>query len=174
MTATTARQVARSSSGTLRRAFGAAATAAVLVLSACSGAEGGGRDTTPADEQAQALAFAECMRDNGVDMPDPAPGQQGLREALRHEDVQDEDKETFDQALAACDNLAPQFGHGDEAGHEQERDEMMLELADCLREQGIDDVPDDLGGIDHENLDDEFTAALEECRDELGGGDDHP
>lgn len=156
------------SSGGFRRAFGAAAAAAVLVLSACSGAAGGGADTEKPDEEAQALAFAECMRDNDVDMPDPKPGQQGLREALQHEDVQREDQATFDKALTACEEFRPQYGHGDEAGHEQERNEMMLKLADCLREQGIDDVPDDLRGIDHDDLGDEFTAALEECRNELG------
>jgi hypothetical protein len=76
------------------RTLGAFGAAALLILGACSGDEGddvasaGGeqkparpaatQSSAPLDEDAQALVFAECMRDNGVDMPDPSPGQQGL------------------------------------------------------------------------------------------------
>ncbi|HEX9887994.1 MAG TPA: hypothetical protein VGA69_00830 [Nitriliruptorales bacterium] len=171
-----------------RRTFGAvAAVVALLVLSACDGTSGGGgvasvgegadaaaaedgEDAPPLDADAQALAFAECMREEGVDMPDPAPGQDGLREAFRREDVQDGDRATIEQALAACEDLLPQRDHGAGAGHDQERDEMMLELAECLREQGLD-VPDDLfaGGAMHDVEDDELRAAMEECRDVAGG-----
>lgn len=170
-----------------RRVFGAATAAvALLALSACgdggsddgdvvaAGGDANTADTEDAedneslDADAQALAFAECMRGEGVDMPDPAPGQRGMFEALQHEDVQKEDEATVDKARAACEEFRPQFDH--EPDHEQERDEIMLVIADCLREQGIDDVPDDLGGIDHDDLGDEFAAALEACRNEVGVG----
>lgn len=174
MTGTTAR----------RRALGAAAATVALVLTACGGGGEGdgvasaGREAnraetegTPSlDAEAQALAFAECMRDNGVDMPDPAPGQEGLREAFQHEDVQDTDRETIEEARAACEEFLPQFEHGSDAGHEQERREQALELAECLREQGFD-VSDDLDELQGHTAidDDELRAAMEECRDELGG-----
>jgi hypothetical protein len=35
--------------------------------------DGNDTDDAPLDEHAQALVFAECRRDNGVDMPDPGP-----------------------------------------------------------------------------------------------------
>src|ERR671919_193949 len=91
---------------TLRRALGVAVVA-LLALSACRGAaEGGGvasagGEVSPGtevsgqgslDEEVQALAFAECMRGNGVDMPDPAPGQGGLSEAFH------DAEETYDGA----------------------------------------------------------------------------
>jgi hypothetical protein len=174
MTRTTAR----------RRTFGAvAAVVALLVLSACAeAAEGGGvasaggeadpvaaEETAPLDAEAQALAFAECMRAEGVDMPDPAPGQRGLGEALQHGADETRDRAAIEEALAACQDLAPQYDH--EPGHDQEREEMMLELAECLREQGLD-VPDNLfeGGAMHDVDEDELRAAMEECRD-LAGGD---
>jgi len=108
------------------------------------------------------------MRGNGVDMPDPAPGQEGLSEAL-HGIEENYDQATVDEALAACEELLPQRAH--EGGHDQQRDEVMLALAECLREQGLD-VPDNLfeGGGLHDVDDDELRAAMEECRDVLAGG----
>ena len=153
-----------------RRTFGAVAAVLIaLVLSACGGAIHGAGDTAPLDEDAQALAFAQCMRDNGVDMPDPGPGQEGFREAFQHEDVQDEDQEIIEKATAACEDLLPQGEH--EGGHDQQREEVELKLAECLREQGVD-VPDNLfaGGGLHDIDDDELRAAMEECREIAGGG----
>jgi hypothetical protein len=192
-TAATTRPSARSSSGStapmrsaaLRRSFGVAVVA-LLALSACGGqAEGNGvasagGEATPAsedgvqepiDEEVRALAFAECMRGNGVDMPDPAPGQRGLSEAF-HGIQEDYDQATIDEALAACRDLLPQRAH--EGGHDAARDEVELALAECLRKQGLE-VPDNLfeGGGLHDVVDDELRAAMEECRDVVAGGGDH-
>ena len=158
-----------------------AVIAALLVLSACSGAEGeqiasaGGEDNSasPAateesaalDEDAQALVFAECMRDNGVDMPDPGPGQQGLADAFRSVSG-NYDRSTLRRAISACQDLMPQYAQ------QQHDDEWMLELAECLREQGLEvsDNPFEdahSGAIDQN----EFASAMEVCRDVLTGGD---
>lgn len=163
MTATTA----------LRRTFGAAAVVAVLGSSACSaGGSGDGvasaggerdvaspsetEDTAPLDEDAQALVFAECMRDNGIAMPDPGPGQRGLGEAFQREEVQDEDRETLQQAIATCRALMPQFEQ------EEHGDDVMLELADCLREQGLDVSDDPFSDMHGGEFDrEELTAATE-------------
>jgi len=172
MTLTTAR----------RRTFGAAAVAAILALSACGGAaEGDGvasaggeknpanptasQDTAPQDEDAQALVFAECVRDNGVDMPDPGPGQQGLIDAFQAV-AGDYDRATLRQALSPCEDLMPQY-----AQEEHEDDDWQLELAECLREQGLD-VSDDPFEDAHSGAIDvnEFSAAMEVCRDVLTGG----
>ena len=157
------------------------AIAGLVALSACTdAAEGddvasaGGEersssspeaDEAPVDEEDQALVFAECMRDNGVDMPDPGPGQQGLVDAFQAV-TGDYDQATMQQAFSACEDLMPQF-----AQEETHEEGWELELAECLREQGIDvsDQPfDDIhgGAIDQ----DELTAAMEVCRDVLVGG----
>jgi hypothetical protein len=192
-TAATTRQAPRSSSGTtapprsgtLRRSFGVAVVA-LLALSACGGPGDGdgvasaGGEANPAsedgaqgqlDEEVRALAFAECMRGNGVDMPDPAPGRGGLSEAF-HGIQENYDQATIDEALAACQDLLPQRAH--EGGHDAARDEAELALAECLREQGLE-VPDNLfeGGGLHDVEDDELRAAMEECRDVVAGGGDH-
>jgi hypothetical protein len=193
VTAANTRQPSRSSSGitapprsgALRRSFGLAVVA-LFVLSACGGAAEGdgvasaGGEANPASEngaqgqfgeEVRALAFAECMRGNGVDMPDPAPGRRGLSEAF-HGIQEDYDQATIDEALAACQDLLPQRAH--EGGHDAARDESELALAECLREQGLE-VPDNLfeGGGLHDVEDDELRAAMEECRDVLAGGGDH-
>lgn len=164
--------------------LGAVAAVAVLVLSACSGgnddggvASAGGEenpanpveteDTAPVDPDAQALIFAECMRDNGMDMPDPGPGQQGLGAALRSVAEDQDQQGTLQQALSACQELLPQYASDDVPA-----DDLLLELAECLREQGLDvsDNPYDdahTGGLDVG----EFSAAMEVCRDvESGSG----
>jgi hypothetical protein len=163
-----------------RRSPGAIAFVALLVLSACGGAEGdrvasaGGEEnpanpaeaeqTAPLDPGAQALVFAECMRDNRVDMPDPGPGQQGLVDALQAVSGK-YSRPTMQQALSACQDLMPQY-----AQEEHADDDWQLALAECLREQGLDvsDTPFEdahSGAIDVN----EFSAAMEVCRDVLTG-----
>lgn len=164
-----------------RRMFAAVAIVALLAVSACSAAEGDGvasaggeensanpaetEETAPLDEDAQALVFAGCVRDNGVDMPDPAPGQQGLIDAFQAV-ARDYDRATVEQALTACQDLMPQY-----AQEHPTDDDWQLDLAECLREQGLDvsDNPFEdahSGSIDQN----EFAAAMEVCNDELAGG----
>jgi hypothetical protein len=170
----------------------AVAAVALLALSACGGGDGGGDvasaggDTSPSaegteqaplDEESQALAFARCMRTEGIDMPDPGPGQEGFVAALREargeegEDHQRSVDEEYEQAFTACEDLLPEFiAEHEEAGRDEET---TLALAECLREQGLD-VPDDLfdeesGGGLHDIPADELNAALEECREVAGG-----
>ena len=166
-----------------QRPFGTvAAVVALLVLSACSATEGDGvasaggernpgnaaesEDAAPLDPDAQALVFAECMRDNGVDMPDPAPGQQGLQSAFQVV-VGDYDRTTLEQAFSACEDQFPQYQQ--EQDHSDE--ELQLAVAECLREQGLDvgDQPFTDGSL-HENDPAEITAAMNACNDVLTGG----
>jgi len=168
---------------TRRRPLSAVAVAAaLLLLSACGAAESDGvasaggdenpakppaaEQAAPLDEDAQALVYAECMRDNGVDMPDPGPGRRGLVDALQAV-AGSYDRATMRQALSAWEDLMPQY-----ASEEQHADEdWQLALAECLREQGLDvsDTPFEdahSGAIDVN----EFSAAMEVCRDVLTGG----
>jgi hypothetical protein len=153
------------------RVFGPIAVAVALIaLAACGGSAGGeadsetGTDAGSLDEEAQALDFAECMRDNGVELPDPGPGPQGFSEAFQ-EIAGDYDQATLEQAIAACEDRMPQF-----ASEEQHDDEVMLDLAECLRDEGLD-VSDNpfadahTGAVDQE----EFVAAMEVCRQVLSG-----
>ncbi|WP_116952262.1 hypothetical protein [Jiangella endophytica] len=140
------------------------------IASAAGDDHTGSTATAPPDEPTepddQGLAFAACMRDQGIDLPDPT-GEGGLRDAFQGI-VGSYDAEAIQAAMEACeDQLPTQLA--------EQRDQAMdedtqLALAECLREQGVD-VPDDLfegglpEGVDREDL----TAAMDECRDVTGG-----
>lgn len=186
----------------MRRLFIAMALA--LVATACgtsAGApevatleEGSTSSTTAAASSEQSsdednlLQFAACMRDNGVDVPDPtvdaegnvqlggSPGDGEERPALRGD-------EAFGAAIEACGELLEglTFGFG-------ERDitalqDTLLEFALCMRDNGVD-MPDPdfsefgaggepgqgvgpFGDLDRE--DPTYIAAEEVCGDLLAG-----
>jgi hypothetical protein len=79
------------------------------------------------DPEAARLAFAECMRDHGIDMPDPetAGGPGGGAFAFG---TRDGNAEEFEGALDACDHFL-----GQAVGERQEMDpemqDRMLEFA---------------------------------------------
>ena len=99
----------------------------------------GGRPATVAiDEDAKAQVFAECMRANGLDMPVPAPGEDGFLDAF-HDTVENVDEATALRVIAACDGFFPTYG---EDGHGGDTAATSA-LAECLRGQGLD-VPDSL------------------------------
>ncbi len=160
-----------------RRRFVSAAAAAALLgilalLTAC-GSSSGDKAASAADPQQAALAFAQCMRNNGVpDFPDPDA--EGRFRGLGHEQ-QDDPK--FRAAQEACRELAPGGEHeklGDPAFVEQ-----MREFSQCMRDNGLPDFPDPdadgrLRGVGHEQQGNpKYQAAMETCRKKLPGGGEH-
>ncbi len=177
------------------RRGGAALAAAIMLwsLTACGGddqttgiATLGGDSTATTDEQAgpaeeqdleeQALEFAECMRDNGVDMPDPQV--EGGRMLFGGGAGGEVDPEIQEQAMEACEDKRPDGGGNFSPEDQAEMQDRMLAMAECMRENGYDmPDPDFSGGgggfvIGPESgldLDDpDFQAAMEACRDEVG------
>ena len=124
----------------------------------------------PGDRDAALRDFAQCMRDNGVDLPDPQPGGRmaGVyRELLRDDPV-------VQEALAACRSRLPNGGEPPRLNPEQL--EIYRAFAGCMRDNGVeipDPAPDGSlrGALMAElDLDDPvFQAALEACRDHLTG-----
>ncbi len=118
----------------------AATALATLLLAACGGttdeaARGqGGKEEE--FEQA-ALKHAQCMREEGVDVPDPKPGQKGL--ILREGPAPGGSPEAQRRAQEACakylDDLPPP------RLSEKQQNEMRdgaIKHAKCMREQGVD------------------------------------
>jgi hypothetical protein len=152
--------------------------AAALALSAC-GSSGGGSGTTGGsgsgdgdDPQAQMLAFAQCMREHGVDMPDPEVDSKG-RVRMRIGD-KDTPRATAEAAQKACEDKAPKMGGGG-GGNDEAFQEYGLKLAQCMRQHGIEKFPDPTSGgiritpdmgIDPD--DPAFQQAQADCRDEVG------
>jgi len=150
---------------------------AALALTACGGggssttptpAGGGGASAgDPAARDEALLAFARCMRENGVDMPDPQIDGGRVRMIIPPGGG---DRETVDRARAACEEHLEAAEAQRPADEEQKR--RALETARCLREKGYD-VPDPTdGGIritpdsGIEPGDPGFEAAMDECAPE--------
>jgi hypothetical protein len=119
----------------------------------------------PADNDDAALAYAQCMRDNGyAEFPDPSPGE-GMRFLITPGGAA-----RFEKASTACRDLAPE-GLRDE-GLTPEQLEGLLQLAQCVREHGVPNFPDPNadGGFDAKKLgtgpdDPKLRAAMSACRE---------
>jgi hypothetical protein len=121
-------------------------------------------DLTDAEREDLAREFARCMRENGVDMPDPGADGGGV---ITLDGSTDEG--AMDAAFEACKEFLPDGG--EPAKPSPEDLEAQRKYAQCMREQGIDmPDPDPNGGMSMagEVGDIEaFEAALEAC-DEAG------
>jgi hypothetical protein len=164
---------------------------AALLLAACGsngdandgvasldGSASGGDSTETSDEEADReealLEFAECMRDNGIDMPDPQVGEGG-GVLFQGPGGGRNNEEDFNAAMEACQDLLPRGGEAPDEQQQAAMQDAMLEFAQCMRAEGID-MPDpefsgDGGGrmritqgSGADPNSDEFRAAEEKCR----------
>jgi hypothetical protein len=99
---------------------------------------------TPGDA---ALAFARCMRENGIDMPDPvvstdADGGTKIEQRAEAAGNTPASKDKFTKAEAACRHFMAAAGPGG-PGHQMSAEDMdkLLAFAKCMREHGVD-MPD--------------------------------
>ena len=118
---------------------------------ASSNSSGSGRATSTADFRTQLLAYAKCMRDNGVDFPDPqfdsngrpqftrrsTPGQ-GQGQGGNFADLRN--SPTFAKARTACQSKQPDFaGQFQRTPAEQATARKnLLKFAKCMRSKGVD------------------------------------
>lgn len=152
-------------------------------------ASGGTSPDAPQDPEEAMLSYTECMRDQGIDMPDPIANEgRGNGAFVVVEDTAGGDMEDFMAAEEECSPLleGAMSEIENDPEHEAELREDMLEFAECMREQGID-MPDpvlnedgggmsvDVGSEDATPIeggepfepDPEMQAAMQEC----GGAD---
>jgi hypothetical protein len=113
--------------------------ALTVALAAC----GGDDSTSSADREEEAreaaLEFPQCMRERGVDMPDPDVGEGGR---LTFESGSEGDAAAFERAQKACAKHL-EDARPPEPSAEEQRDfrEQALKHAQCMRDHGID-MPD--------------------------------
>ena len=91
------------------------------------------------------VKFSGCMRDNGVsEFPDPdASGELTIDGVLNGSSL-DPSTAAWKQAIAACKDLQPPGFTGTEASPEEQ--EVRLEFAQCIRDNGVKDFPDPAKG----------------------------
>lgn len=153
----------------------AAALLAAVTLTGCGAdpADPAGQDKASIEQQ-QALEWAQCMRDNGIDMEDPEVNANGGVNMTIPEDA---DPDKVDAATEECKKLAPNGGEPEKI--DPEKLNAVREYAQCMRDNGIPNFPDpdEDGGIaldaDKLGLDPvgpEMKAAEEKCKDRLPDG----
>jgi hypothetical protein len=154
--------------------------ALAATLTACGGADEEPASSTEDANRTALLEFAQCMREHGVDMPDPQF--EGGRVTMTQRGGRDTSPEKMRAAEQACakyrDKVKPPEGREPSDAQQAEFREQALAHAKCMREHGID-MPDpqfeengvrmQVGpGIDPESQ--EFKDAQEACRDTLPEG----
>ncbi len=111
--------------------------------------------------QAQALKFAQCMRDNGVSkFPDPDASGSFTIESVANGTAIDANGPSFQRAITACRNLEPAGFTGETRSPAQQQ--AALEFAQCMRDNGVTDFPDPALGqplIDTSRIPSSATAA---------------
>ena len=152
-----------------------AAVAATVSLAACGGDDPTAADNREAANRQALLDFARCMREHGVDMPDPQF--EGGRITQRAFPAGD--PETVREAEQACAKYREKVKPPELSDAEKEQlRKAALEHARCMREHGID-MPDPQfdesggariqirrgSGVDPN--DPKFREAEEACRDKM-------
>jgi hypothetical protein len=147
-----------------------------LLLAACSSAPSGPSVATagtataapsasaPVDKAEANRQFARCMREHGVDMPDPGPDGN-----LQFGGSVGGDRNKAVEAASACQQYLPNGGELRNLSPEQL--EQARTFAKCMREHGID-MPDPdpatgLSGLLNSGVDfnsPAFKAAADACR----------
>ena len=179
-----------------RRRSGAWLLAAALVLATPSAAgaqvatlatPGPDAEPTPAadesvDGEEAILGFVACLRDNGLDLPDPQFGPEGPRfsdpSILLRIDFRSSE---FLDAMEACDSLLAALQPDVDPEQQAEQAEQQLAFAECMRREGVDfPDPDPIqgftigsmrgadGGLAIDPFSPEFQAASTVCAAEIG------
>jgi hypothetical protein len=125
----------------------ALATLAVILAGCGNGSAKSGNNTntsasnTTASIHAEALKFAQCMRNHGVSaFPDPDPSGSFTIDGVVNGSSLNPKSPTITQAIAACKNLEPPGFMGAKVTPQQTR--ARLKFAQCVRDNGVLDFPD--------------------------------
>lgn len=154
---------------------GKAKSPGVASLRGASGSGSAQNASSSQDPYQQALQFARCMRQHGVNLPDPKPAAGGgftFQITGRKSD-----QATINAALSACQKYQPRALTG-QGKASPETFQKALAFARCMRQHGID-MPDPQlqgggitqhlsGGVDPNSP--KFRAAQQACQNLLPNG----
>jgi hypothetical protein len=144
---------------------------------------------TEATDEERALDFAQCMRDNGVDFPDPVINADGSIDLAGNVPTGsiDPTSDTFNAAVEVCGSIVGGASFLPGAGiDETEQQALLLGFAECLRGLGHDVIdpvlsdiqaggPGALASAFGENFDPTDPAnagAVQECQAQVAGASD--
>jgi hypothetical protein len=154
-----------------RRVLAPALASLLIALAAagCGSSSSSSGTTTTASQDAARVKFTQCMRDNGVDLPDN-PGQGGGAAAIANVD-----RTKLQDAFKACQKYQ-QAAVGDiSASQRQSFRDAFTKFAACMRQNGVE-IPDvgagngpPAGGFP-DRSDPKVQAATKACQDKLPQG----
>ena len=124
--------------------------ALTLALAGCGSDDGDGTGVASAGGAKQSAApggdkpdpeklgvlFAQCLREHGVDVADPKPGE-GVQLKVKGGP---EKKAAMDEAMEACRKYSPQANASGKP--DPKRQEQARQFAGCMRANGVPDFPD--------------------------------
>jgi hypothetical protein len=159
--------------------LGAVAAAQVATLGSPAPSAPAGPAAPLTDGQDALLAWASCMRENGVEMDDPRFGVDGALIGGLGKDGQgtkaDPESEVYQLATQVCSDLLTAFKAPPDAAEQAERTDQLLAWAGCMRDQGVD-MPDPQADGSYANYDwkvdlkgESYIEADEVCRTQPGG-----
>lgn len=136
-------------------------------------ADSGKASASPTSSQDRALAYSQCMRDNGVpNFPDPSEDG-GIK--IGPDSGLDPGSGEFEKAREACQDLSPQ---GQNTGGGTIDPAKAAAWAACIRKNGVPDFPDpeiqggslqiDMSGLDPQSG--TFQEAMQACQDKRPSG----
>jgi len=147
-------------------ALAALLTALALTVGGCGSGDDSASTTSPSAsanaKDAQGVKFAQCLREHGVDVEDPEPGQ-----GIRIQVGAGTPKSTVDAAMEACRKYDPMQQSG--ASADPQADAKLRKMAQCMRDNGVENFPDPEPGkgirIDGSVANDtDFSAADKKCQ----------
>jgi hypothetical protein len=119
----------------------AVAGAASALLAACGGGGASASGASSAGKEEQAgLKFARCMREHGVNVPDPKPGARGFNFSARSGPGQGGPK-SLDAADRACRHFLKGALKPPSQSQLNKMRDAALKWAKCMRQNGVN-VPD--------------------------------
>jgi hypothetical protein len=128
--------------------------------------------TSPLGDEQALIEFSRCMRDQGVDFPDPVVDADGYPR-FEFDDPTAIDRDALFEAGESCRDLLEGVVLGLPDFDTAEFNDTFLEYAACMRDHGFEDMPDRLdmaalmggGDLPFDPTDPDFIAADDACRD---------
>jgi hypothetical protein len=167
-----------------RRAMAMALAAPVILMlaaTACGKGTPASAGLSTQDPEEAVLRFAQCMRQHGVDMPDPkVDGDGHFSISFRGSGPRGRNDAAFQRAQTACQHLLPRQGKPPSREQQAQMQDQLVKFAQCMRAHGVD-MPDPdfsnggggvtfIGGPGKIDPDDPaFQRAQEACKSFLPG-----
>ncbi|WP_328469580.1 hypothetical protein OHA21_02220 [Actinoplanes sp. NBC_00393] len=140
----------------------------LLALAGCAAEKEEPAAAPSMDPHARSLKFAECLREQGLDVPDPEPGK-----GFTMKFGPGTDQAAVQKAMEACREWAPTGVTGGGNGPDPQQEERMRAYAQCMRDNGVESFPDPEGGMvrldQSSGGDPDFEAAEKACASKMQG-----